>query len=885
MIKLKHLFTVLLLLSATLVNAQKFIIDGICYNVTSTKNKTVEVSYKGDSYFAIYGEYSGSINIPESVIYNGTTYSVTDIASYAFRECPKLEYIELPNSIERIWHGAFIDCSNLKNLIIPNSVIQIYDNSFENCKALEELVIPSSVTYLGTGCFVGCYSLKKVELYCKTIPELAFYERTSLLEVVIGDNVTSIGDRAFNSCSNLEKITIGTGVTQIGEYAFSQCEKLKEVHITDYQAWRKIAFFTGGNPVSSSCFLYLNGNKVTKVNKFSFITENGRNILFEYSGKDTNITLPENCNGESYSIGDNLFKNNTTIASITIPSAVTSIGTDAFYGCTSLKTVINKSNLTMSSGSGSNGYIAYYADKVVNASNGTASGDYIFSTENGKYILTAYVGNATQVILPEDYEGSSYTIGKNAFAGCSNIHSLTVSTKVEKIEEKAFEGCNIAKVFWLTNTPPEGYERLCGRINYVANNKYTALENVVIFQYLSSNFEIDGTIFVPSNMQERKCCVIDYNVNNSLNNVVINEFVSYKGVDLQVEDVMPYSFYNNSTLGSLTLKNNGKIGKSAFNGCSSLLKLNIPVCITQVEDSAFANCAKLADVVIDDRTTILPLGVKLFDKSPLNSLYIGAKISYLSKAGKDTSPFCGNTYLKSVVITDVESDIYDYEFYGCSGLESAVVGDGVERIGRWAFSGCSSLNDFVFGSNISTIGEEAFSDCTGITKITGRAVLPPVCGSQALEDINIFECKLYVPSINIDAYKNADQWKNLFFIEELVTNDNYVTYMIDGEVYKTLLLTPGKRIIAPYVADTSGKSFAGWDMSAYIQNTSAGNYPIMPDKDITINGSYNYTAIEEVVAEKENVDAIYNLNGLRVIDTVNLKSGIYIMNGKKVLVK
>ena len=56
-------------------------------------------------------------------------------------------------------------------------------------------------------------------------------------------------------------------------------------------------------------------------------------------------------------------------------------------------------------------------------------------------------------------------------------------------------------------------------------------------------------------------------------------------------------------------------------------------------------------------------------------------------------------------------------------------------------------------------------------------------------------------------------------------------------------------------------------------------------KDITINGSYNYTAIEEVVAEKENVDAIYNLNGLRVIDTVNLKSGIYIMNGKKVLVK
>lgn len=1119
MIKLKHLFTIILLLYATFVNADSFLVNGFYYVFSSSSSKTATVTYSP------YGNadiYIGDLEIPETVTYNGTKYTVTAIGSDAFSKSSKLTKIAIPNTVTSIGQSAFSQCSALTTITIPSSVTSIgkgcftsctslvtailpnnitkIDNMFYNCQALENVTIPNNVTSIVNNAFYGCVALKSItlpniksiesytfyncssltgitipatvttintaafsgckalksitipnsvvkienfvfngctslkevniedgtsllelgyagyndansqsvgtglfascpleKLYlgrdikynyekvagyspfydkktltsvtigssvtiieyncfskCNSLTELVipqsvtelkhwafdgctslkklyiqnsdtklsvaygssnsglfgscpleylylgrnlsylteyaygyspFNNKTSLKDLTISNNVTEIRENLFRSCSNFTSITIPASVTSIGDNAFYGCSALKYIYISDYTAWSKIKFGTNANPVVNNRTLYLNGNKITKVNKFSFITENGRNILFEYSGKDTNITLPENCNGESYSIGDNLFKNNTTITSITIPSAVTSIGTDAFYGCTSLKTVINKSNLTMSSGSGSNGYIAYYADKVVNASNGTASGDYIFSTENGKYILTAYVGNATQVILPEDYEGSSYTIGKNAFAGCSNIHSLTVSTKVEKIEEKAFEGCNIAKVIWLTNTPPEGYERLCGRINYVANNKYTALENVVIFQYLSSNFEINGTVFVPSNMQERKCCVIDYNVNNSLNNVVINEFVSYKGIDLQVEDVMPYSFYNNSTLGSLTLKNNGKIGKSAFNGCSSLLKLNIPVSITQVEDSAFANCAKLADVVIDDRTTILPLGVKLFDKSPLNSLYIGAKISYLSKASKDTSPFCGNTYLKSVVITDVESDIYDYEFYGCSGLESAVVGDGVERIGRWAFSGCSSLNDFVFGSNISTIGEEAFSDCTGITKITGRAVLPPVCGSQALEDINIFECKLYVPSINIDAYKNADQWKNLFFIEELVTNDNYVTYMIDGEVYKTLLLTPGKRIIAPYVADTSGKSFAGWDMSAYIQNTSAGNYPIMPDKDITINGSYNYTAIEEVVAEKENVDAIYNLNGLRVIDTVNLKSGIYIMNGKKVLVK
>ena len=56
--------------------------------------------------------------------------------------------------------------------------------------------------------------------------------------------------------------------------------------------------------------------------------------------------------------------------------------------------------------------------------------------------------------------------------------------------------------------------------------------------------------------------------------------------------------------------------------------------------------------------------------------------------------------------------------------------------GDWAFSGCQSLKFFTFGSKVKTIGQVAFSDCTAVTEISSRAITPPICGNQALDDIN-----------------------------------------------------------------------------------------------------------------------------------------------------
>ena len=139
-------------------------------------------------------------------------------------------------------------------------------------------------------------------------------------------------------------------------------------------------------------------------------------------------------------------------------------------------------------------------------------------------------------------------------------------------------------------------------------------------------------------------------------------------------------------------------------------------------------------------------------------------------------------------ISDVETTIYDNEFYGCTNLQNVSIGDNVKSIGKWAFSACSSLKNFTFGSGLQSIGQEAFSDCINITQISSEAVVPPTCGINALDDINKWNCKLFVPKASIDAYKQAPQWEEFFFIDSTTGITNIVynnsgladVYTIDG---------------------------------------------------------------------------------------------------------
>ena len=238
------------------------------------------------------------------------------------------------------------------------------------------------------------------------------------------------------------------------------------------------------------------------------------------------------------------------------------------------------------------------------------------------------------------------------------------------------------------------------------------------------------------------------------------------------------------------------INTYTFTGCTSLQRIQIPQSVTTIKNFAFDGCTSLKEVVIDEHESELTLASNgkqpLFASCPLETVYIGRNISYSTTSNYGYSPFYRNTTLQSVEITDKETEISPNEFYGCTSLKDVKIGNGVTKIGDWAFSGCSSLENFSFGSSVETIGQEAFSDCTAMTHLTSLATVPPVCGAQALDDLNKWNCTLSVPEGSISAYQQANQWKDFFYIDT-ITGVNGAIKADDAVVmdYHTL---DGKRI-------------------------------------------------------------------------------------------
>ena len=103
---------------------------------------------------------------------------------------------------------------------------------------------------------------------------------------------------------------------------------------------------------------------------------------------------------------------------------------------------------------------------------------------------------------------------------------------------------------------------------------------------------------------------------------------------------------------------------------------------------------------------------------------------------------------------DNRSPWYKYD------IKRIIIGDGVTTIGEFAFTNCSTLTSVTIPNSVTEIGDRAFIYCINITQISSEAVVPPICGPNVFADTNKSKCKLIVPKNSLDAYKQADQWKD-----------------------------------------------------------------------------------------------------------------------------
>ena len=191
----KYLFFLCMLISTLSVWAHDFEVNGIFYKIMT--NTSVYVSYKGDNVIDFSDEYSGSINIPPTVTYNGKTYTV-----------------------EGVWNNAFKYCTGVTSITIPNTVTTINQSAF-SVTGITSIEIPSSVTTIGQDAFNSCESLKTAYIGGGTIQSRAFYYATKLEEVTLGNNVTEIQSVAFDE-TIIKTVTIeGNANPIVNENAFT----------------------------------------------------------------------------------------------------------------------------------------------------------------------------------------------------------------------------------------------------------------------------------------------------------------------------------------------------------------------------------------------------------------------------------------------------------------------------------------------------------------------------------------------------------------------------------------------------------------------------------------------------------------------------------------
>ena len=395
-------------------------VDGIYYDITPT-NRTASVTG---------GSYSGDVIIPETIAYDGTTYSVTSIGDNAFLRCSGLTSVTIPNSVTSIGDGAFALCSGLTFVSIPNSVTSIGNDTFFYCSGLTSVTIPNSITSIGDLAFYRCSGLTSVTIpnSVTSIGDSAFAGCSGLTSVTIPNSVTSIGYSVFGGCTGLTTMTIPNSVTSIGKYAFRSCSGLTSVTIPNSVTSIGYEAFRGCSGLTSVTVDKNNGTYDSRDNCNAIIETSTNKLIAGCK----NTTIPNSVT----TIGTSAFSDCSGLTSVTIPNSVTSIGDRAFSGCSGLTSVtVDKNNGTYDSRDNCNAIIETSTNKLIVGCNNTIIPNSV--TAIGEHAFE-YCSKLTSVTIP-NYVTS---IGDGAFALCSGLTSVTIPNSVTSIGDSAFDQCS-----------------------------------------------------------------------------------------------------------------------------------------------------------------------------------------------------------------------------------------------------------------------------------------------------------------------------------------------------------------------------------------------------------------------------------------------------------
>lgn len=706
---------IVMLCASIPLSAYDFEVDGFYYNVISEEEKQVEVTYKNYD----YNSYSGVINIPSLVAYNGNNYSVKRIGKNAFRDCTHVIAVTIPNTVVLIENSAFFGCTNINSLTIGSGVTSIKDEAFSE-KGLSSNSNPytiSKVIWVGNTPPDGTLNINANNNYVSNdefnLPNRIIYPfLSSRFEI---DNVVYVPVSPSDRTCDVIDCNYNPSNTEIliDSVVNNRDVELKVLNVNSYAFYRnpKITKLTISNNGSIGGWAFADCDALTSV-----VASNNGNIgIYSFHDCDELVSVDISNNGN--------------------------IGHYSFFRCGSL-TSVQACN---------NGSIESFAFACCQKLSSVSLGDKITTLESNAFRADSSLDN---IIIPDNVT----KLANEVFEECTSLKSVSIGKGIAILGWSSFRDCSSLSSIVI----PKNIRTIQGGVFTGCSN----LGDITIEEFESSREPQYFPDWTSNNHKDNSKSSYEYSIN-----VQPDDVLSFKiWSDCESKDVLKV-YLNGYLIDSLSGDGETDSFTKTFTE-SQVVSLKVEYSKDNSGSSGKDEAGIRNISIYDIHSQIVFDGYsRAFSDCKLDEVYIGKKLVYDSSSDKGYSPFYGNASLRKVTITDMETEIYENEFYGCSNLQEFSCGDGVASIGNRAFSGCSALTSYVSGTRVKTIGDEAFSDCTALTSFTSEAAVPPVCGTQALDDINKWECKLYVPAESQDEYKVAPQWKEFFFIEESGVDD------------------------------------------------------------------------------------------------------------------
>ena len=399
--------------------------------------------------------------------------------------------------------------------------------------------------------------------------------------------------------------------------------------------------------------------------------------------------------------------------------------------------------------------------------------------------------------------------------------------------------------------------------------------------------EVNGIYY--NLIEKAKAAEVTANPNKYLGDIIIPSSIMYDEVEYNVIGIASSAFYS-CNISSITIPNSihtigdhafrksslsmvdlpnsiTSIGNYAWAECPNLVSISIPNSITSIGEFAFWGCGSLTSIDLPNSITVLKKQVLSY--TGLTSISIPNSVITI-----EFGALAGNQALETVIIpnsvTNMESYVFEScrnlktielssnlyrikegcfkwcsnlsmitlpnnvarieenAFYGCSSLTEIKAPNSLSTIQKKAFYGCEKLSLLELGNNISFIGDEAFGNCQALTDVYCKSINVPNTSSTAFNNSYVEYATLHVPVVSINSYKSIEPWKNFKNIVKIDMPTHTLTYVVDGETYKTYEIEEGATITPEAAPTKEGYTFSGW---SEIPET-------MPAHDVTVTGTF-----------------------------------------------